>query len=222
MRKRYTKTKFIFESAIPQKNFYIRNIHSNIRKLNGLFSVSPSLITVYVFRDRTTFLRAAHKKKAPDWFVAYVPPKSTSHIYVLDDKERFTSKKVLSQVLLHEMTHLYINALNPSLPDWLKEGISVYVASQIFKPSISITDWKRIAQEDIPFKRVSWKAATEHNGYNIAGLLVMFFVKRYGWKKFITAISCRYSIRPSIKSISLYFGEKFEKFIADFKKQFVK
>ena len=120
------------------------------------------------------------------------------------------------------MTHLYTNALNPNLPDWLKEGISVYIASQIFKPSISTTDWKKITQKDIPFGHVSWKFAAEHNGYNIAGLLVVFSVRRYGWEKFIVAISYRHSTRFSIKSIPLYFDEKFEQFIADFKKQFVK
>lgn len=222
MRRQSTKIKFIFESVIPQKNFYIRNTHSSIRKLTRLFPVFPSFIVVRVFRNKVSFLKAIHKKKAPDWLVAYVPPKSTSRIYVFDNKERITSKKVLSQVLLHEMAHLYTNALNPKLPDWLKEGISVYVASQIFKPSISATDWKKITQEGIPFRRVSWRFATEHDGYNIAGLLVMFFVRRYGWKKFIAAISYRRSMRFSIKSITSHFDEKFEWLIANFKKQFVK
>jgi len=222
MRRRGTKIKFIFESIIPQKNFYIRNTHSNIQKLTRLFSVSPSFVVVHVFRNRTSFLKAIHKKKVPDWFVAYVPPKSTSYIYVLSTNEKLTGRKVMSQILLHEITHLYTNTLNPNLPAWLKEGISVYVAAQIFKPSISTADWEKITQEGVPFKRVSWRVAAEHNGYNIAGLLVMFFVRRYGWEKFIAAISYRHSRRISIKSIPLYFDEKFERFIADFKKQFVK
>ena len=151
-----------------------------------------------------------------------MPPKSTSSIYILNNKEKLTTKKIVSQILLHEMTHLYTNALNPNLPDWLKEGISVYVAEQIFRSSISTTDWKKIAQKDIPFGRISWEFAAEHNGYNIAGLLIMFFVRRYGWAKFITAISYRQSMHFSIKNFSLYFDEKFEWFIADFKKQFIK
>jgi len=221
-RKKRLKVKFVFEQGILQKNFYIKNIHSNIRKLTRLFPVSPSLIMVHVFQYQVSFLRAIHKKRVPDWLVAYVPPNSTSHIYILNNKEKLTTKKVVGQVLLHEITHLYTNTLNPNLPDWLKEGISVYVAAQIFKPSISTADWKKIAQEDVPFKRVSWRVAAEHKGYNIAGLLVMFFVRRYGWKKFIAAISYRHSMRFSIKSIPSYFDEKFEWFIADFKKQFVK
>jgi hypothetical protein len=187
-----------------------------------LFSVSPSFVVVNVFRNRASFLKAIHKKKVPDWLVAYVPSKSTSHIYVLSSNEQLTGRKVMSQILLHEITHLYTNTLNPNLPDWLKEGVSVYVAAQIFKPSISTADWEKITQEGVPFKRVPWRVAAEHNGYNIVGLLVMFFVRRYGWEKFIAAISYRHSMRVSIKSIPLYFDEKFERFIADFKEQFVK
>lgn len=216
------KIKFVFEQAIPQKDFYFRNTHSSIRKLKRLFPVAPPFIVVYIFRNRTSFLKIIHKKKIPDWLVAYVPPKNTSSIYILSNKEKLIAKKVVSGVLLHEITHIYTNTLNPNLPDWLKEGISVYVATQIFRPSISTADWKKIAQEDVPFKRVSWRFAVEHNGYNIAGLLVMFFVRRYGWAKFINAISYRHPMRFSIKSVPLYFDEKLEWLIDDFKKQFVK
>lgn len=223
MKSKKQRIKFVFERGILQKDFYIRNTHSSIRKLNKLFSVSPPFIEVYVFRNRLSFLKAIHKKLAPDWLVAYVPPKNTSSIYVFSNKEKLIAKQAGSyrQILLHEITHLYTNILNPNLPDWLKEGISVYIAAQIFKPSIVIVDWKKIAQKDIPFKRVSWKFAAEHNGYSIAGLLVMFSVRRYGWEKFITAIRSSRSTRFSIKSIPLYFGEKFEPFIAEFKKQFI-
>lgn len=224
IKRKKQKIKFIFERETPQRNFYTKSIYSSKQKLNKLFPVSPLFVTVNVFRNRTSFLRAIHKKLAPDWLVAYVPSKSTSSIYVLSNEEKLTAKQAVNhrQVLLHEMTHLYTNTLRPNLPDWLKEGISVYIAAQIFKPLISSVDWGKIAQEGIPFKRVSWRFAAEHNGYNIAGLIVMFLVRRYGWTRFITAISYHDSKRFSIKNIPLYFGEEFNRLIADFKKQFVK
>lgn len=221
-RKQRTKIKFVFEPAILQKKNYIRNIYSSIRKLTKLFPVAPPLIVVHVFRNRTSFLKAIHKRKTPDWLIAYIPPKSTSSIYVLDNKEKLTAKKRVSQVFLHEIAHIYTNTLNLNLPDWLKEGISVYVAAQVFKLSISTADWKKIAQEDAPFESVSWKFAAEHNGYNIAGLLVMFFVRRYGWAKFIAAVSRRRPRSFSIKNIPLYFGEEPKRLMTDFKKQFIK
>jgi len=224
-KKQNTKVKFIVEQGIQQKNFYIRNTHSIIRKLSKLFPESPPFISIHVFRNRTSFLRAIHKKVAPDWLIAYVLPKNASSIYILSNKEKLTTKQTANhrQILLHEITHIYTNILNPNLPDWLKEGISVYIAAQIFKPLISTADWKKIAREDVPFKHIPWGFATEHNGYNIAGLLVMFFIRRYGWTKFITAIkNCHNSRRFSIKSIPQYFGEELNYLIAEFKRQFVK
>lgn len=220
-KKRKTEIKFVFESLILQK-FYIKNTLSSIRKLDKMFPIAPPFIRVHVFRDKTLFLKAINKKKVPDWLIAYVPAKSNSSIYVLNNKDKLTSKKIIGQVLLHEITHLYTNTLNPNLPDWLKEGISVYVACQIFKLSIPIAYWEKIAPKDVPFKGVSWKFAAENDGYNIAGMLVMFFVKRYGWKKFIAAVSYSRPMCFSIKSIAIYFGEKLEWLVADFKKQFVK
>ncbi|MFH1178221.1 MAG: hypothetical protein V1711_00640 [bacterium] len=222
-KKQKTRVKFVFEQGILQKDFYSRNTYLSTRKLVKLFSVAPPFIVVSVFLNRCSFLKAIHKKLAPDWLVAYIPPKNTSSIYVFNNKDKLTAEQAISyrQILLHEITHLYTNTLNPNLPDWLKEGISVYIAAQIFKPAIATADWRKIAQEDIPFKHVSWSFAAKHNGYTIAGLLVMFSVRRYGWEKFIAAIRSSRSTRFSVKNIPLYFGEKFEWFIADFKKQFV-
>ncbi len=223
MKKQSTKIKFVFESAKSQNNFYIKKTYSDIKKLSNLFHVFPSLVVVHVFQSRSLFLREFHKKKVADWVVAFVPPKNISHIYIVDDKERNISRKILGQVLLHETTHLYTNVLNTNLPDWLSEGIAVYVAAQIFKPSISVADWKNITQKGIPFKGMRWSIATKYNGYTIAGLLVMYFVRRYGWKKFITAISHHPTQkRITMINITSYFDENLDQLMVDFKKQFVK
>ncbi len=222
MKRQGTKIRFVFESARPEKNFFIREFRAGSHELAGLFPASPSIVVIHVFENRASFLKAIKRKNAPDWLVAFVPPKSTSAIYVFDDKEASFSKKKLAQVLRHEMTHLYTNKLNPSLPDWMKEGLSVYVASQIFKLSISDTDWKHVAPKDMPFARASWKYAAEHDGYNIAGLLVMYLVRRYGWKALITALGPTHPPRFYIANISSYFGDDPKELIANFKRQFVK
>jgi hypothetical protein len=86
---------------------------------------------------------------------------------------------------------------------------------------VSTSDWKNVTREDVPFKKISWKVATEHNGYNIAGLLVVFLVRKYGWKSFIAAVSHKNSKRFSIENISLYFKQDPKQLITDFKQQFV-
>lgn len=224
IKRKKRKIKFVFEHGLLQKNFYTKNAYLGRRKLDRLFPVSPPSFTIEVFRSRTSFLKALHRKRVPNWLIAYVPPKNASRIYVLGTKERLAVKQEVSyrQVLLHEMTHLYVNALNPNLPDWLKEGVSVYIAAQIFKPTTTSADWGKIANGDAPFKHVAWGFAAKHDGYNIAGLFVLFLVRRYGWTKFIAAISHSDPGRFSIESISRYFGEELNRLIDDFKKQFVK
>ncbi len=214
--------KFIFERGVLQKKFYIRNAFSSMRKLNELFPFPLAFIVINVFLNRISFLNAIHKKSAPSWLIAYVPKKSNSNIYLLSKGKPLLKQAVsyYRQVLTHEVAHLYTNALNPNLPDWLKEGISIYVAGQIFKTFVSSADWKKISKRGVPFEGVSWKFAAEHNGYIIAGLLVVFSVRRYGWARFIAALKS--NRRFSLKSIISYFDEKPVRFIADFKDQFVK
>lgn len=218
------RIRFVFERGILQQNFYIKNAYANMRKLTKMFPVSPSTITIHIFRNRTSFLRASGVRRAPHWFIAHIPPNDNSHIFILCAEERLSKEQITKyrQVLLHEMTHLYVNALNPYLPDWLKEGISVYIAAQIFKPSTTSADWKKITNEDVPFKHVPWKSAIKHDGYNVAGLFVMFLVRRNGWRKFIAAIRHSHPGRFSIESISRYFGEEPNRLLDDFKKKFVK
>ena len=221
--KKGQEIEFVFEQGISQKDFYIENAKLNIQELNGLFPSPPNSIVVNVFQKKKSFLRAVHKRKIPDWFIACVLKNNTSHIYVFNDKEKLTEKQeaIYRQVLLHEITHLYTNKLNPRLPDWLKEGISVYIAAQIFRPSVSSADWKKIAPKDAPFARMSWGRAVEHNGYSIAGLLVMFFVRKYGWKKFIATVR-DFNPETNTNENVLALFEESAQLIDAFKKQFVK
>lgn len=223
-KKEQPSVKFVFEQGILQKDFYIRNTRLNIRKLVGLFPISPNFIVINVFQKQESFLRAIHKKKIPDWLVAYVPKNSTSYIYILNREKKPSEKQIRNdhQVLLHEITHLYTNTLNPKLPDWLREGISVYIAAQIFKQKISVADWKKVALKDVPFKGMPWKIAVEHDGYTIAGLLVMFFVRKNGWKKFVTVLGNYDSGNHPVKSIFSLLDKRHVQFISDFKTQFVK
>jgi hypothetical protein len=213
---RHTRVKFDFEQGNVQENIYRRDAQSIIRKLDKLFPTSPSLIHVHVFYQRRSFLGAIHKKKAPDWLVAYIFSNDTSHIHLFGEV-------IQHRIFLHEVTHLYTNTLNSNLPDWLKERVSVYIAEQIYQSHISRINWKKVAPRGIPFQGVSWGVAAEHDGYPIAGLLVLFFVRRYGWKKFIAAIRLYHDQKCFfLKWIADYFDEESEQILADFRREFVK
>lgn len=222
MKEKQTKLESILEPNAHSKDFdfYILEAESNIRKLDKLFPRSLSFVEIHFFKSRSFFLKAIDKKSAPSWLVAYVPPNTTSKIFLFCKYDK--KKDVMKQVLLHEITHLYTNNLNPHLADWLKEGISVYIAQQIFKTTISTSDWTIVAPNDIPFENVSWEFATEHNGYTIAGLIVMFLVRRYGWNGFIETIDHYQTELSSSAKIFSIFNNSNNLLINDFKHQFVK
>ncbi len=219
----YPEIEFKFEIKTNQLDKpYIKMARSIIRKLFKLFPVSPSLIIIHIFQNRPEFLKEIGKPKAPDWLVAYVPEKSTSHIFILKTKKLSKAKK-LSQIFTHEIAHLYTNKLNPNLPDWLKEGLSVYVAEQIFSPVVSKKDWRKITSLTIPFKQLPWEIAAKYNGYNIAGLLVLFFVKRYGWRPLLSALRLYKQRASAFKTLADYFSEQsISSIVKDFQNSFVK
>ena len=222
MRNKPAKIRFVFEHGTQKKDFnsYIKEAELNIKKLDKLFPASPSNIEIQLFKNRVAFLNALDKKEAPSWLTAYVPSNSTSQIFLFCEQGKRDGK--INQVLLHEMAHLYTNTLNPGLADWLKEGVSVYIAQQIFNPIVLVSDWTIIAPNDNPFQRIPWESAAEHNGYSIAGLLVMFIVRQYGWDKFIETIGhCQIKL-ATVKEIFSIFNNQSDFLMVNFKSQFVK
>lgn len=221
----YPKINLKLETEINQRDYfhYIKIVRSNTRKLSKLFSNSPKTINIYVFQNRVNFLKKIKKTKAPDWLTAYVPSRNTSRIYIFNNNEKPAKTKKNLQIVIHEITHLYTNTHNPNLPDWVKEGLSIYIAKQIFYPTVSKNDWKKITPSIIPFQRISWHTAAKYNGYNTAGLLTLFFIRRYGLKRFLVALRSYKHKESVFKTISNYFGEKNETFLINtFKHSFVK
>jgi len=192
--------------------FYIENINSSLKRLAKLFPQNPDFITVHVFQNRERLLKAIGKKDAPKWLIGHIPNRSTSSIYFFYDKSR---KKDLPKTITHELAHLFINLYNPDLPVWVKEGLCFYLAKQFFSKSVSIQNWKEIAPKELPFQRVKWQTAVKNNGYNTAGLLILFLVKRYGWKNLLKALKSK---NFTLENLATFFDEKTEDIIRDFKK----
>ncbi|KKT26208.1 MAG: hypothetical protein UW11_C0019G0019 [Parcubacteria group bacterium GW2011_GWA2_43_9b] len=163
---------------------YLKRAELIYRNLRKKFNGEPE-ITISLFDDREEFCRAIGngKNKAPDWLVAFIPSRSRSYIYIFDPAKKMSKKMV--QILTHEICHIYLNILNSSLPDWVKEGVAVYIAKQVYFTTISVKDWHAIAPKKIPFQNTPWHKTIDYNGFNIAGLIISFFVERFGWNDFL-------------------------------------
>jgi len=193
-------------------DFYIKNINSSIIKLAKLFPKHPNSLNIYIFQNRNKFLKAIDKKEAPKWLIGYIPNRSTTSIYFFYNKSR---KKDLPKTITHELAHLFINLYNSDLPVWAKEGLCFYLAKQFFSKKVSIQNWKKIAPKNIPFQGVNWHQAVKNNGYNTAGLLILFFIKRFGWKNLLKALKSK---NFSLENLADFFNKKTEDIINDFKK----
>src|SRR3989338_7959350 len=224
MPKKNLKIKFNFDNDVGQREiFFIANkTRANIQKLSTLFPYTPVSITIHSFSKRTAFLKAVGINSAPRWLVASVPPRSTSDIFLHRNQKKLGEANKIDRVILHELTHLYTNSLNPNLPDWVKEDISVYIAQQINKLTISTENWKKIIPGNIPFEKVRWQTATKYDGYNIAGLLVRFLVKKYGLKRFLNALDRHRLQHFSWNKLTTNFNEDGKILLTIFKNNFVK
>jgi len=203
-----------------------KNLHNKAvlitKRLSKLFPYSPKYIKICIFQNRRLFLQKINKPKAANWLKAYIPSNSTANIYLFLNKNKLLKQKEFSRLLTHEIAHLYINILNPKLPDWIKEGIAVYVGRQISNFSISEANWNIITQAGIPFRHLKWNTAVKYNGYQIAGLLVLFFVHNIKWSNFIISI-VSYKPRTSLfKILASHSSQKNEKILLkNFKNFFV-
>jgi len=167
---------------------YEQLAENSINILGEAYREAPGLIRIQILGSRQDFLDVIGKESAPDWLVAYVPQNSASTIVLLDNEQNPLSSLMLSKILTHEIAHLYTNILNRELPDWVKEGISMQLAQQVKIRTVTASNWDRISPQGEPFSGITWQAAAEVNGYEIAGLILCFLFERYGMKNIFDSL----------------------------------
>lgn len=186
------------------KFFYLIKALKNKRELDRLFfGVEIKNIEINVYGEKKDFSKAIGEKQAPNWLIAFVKKDSCNKIYIFDNNKKPTKSIIIEQILMHELTHLYVNSLNKRIPEWLKEGVAVHVARQIFRQNIKEISWDIITKNKIPFKKIHWNIAVKHNGYEIAGLIVWFFIHKIGWREFVNTIK---KIKKNTDIFNLFAG----------------
>jgi hypothetical protein len=198
-----------------RESFYNTKMQSINKKIAKLFLKTPVIINLYLYKNQKSFFQAIKKPQGPNWLIGYV---SKNNIFLVDTKD----EKKFSELLIHEVTHIYINLINKDLPQWAKEGLAVYIAKQISHKKISETNWKNIIKNGSPFEQTDWRKAAKYDGYNIAGLLIMFFLKQYGWNnmnKFLTSYKRKTEFSRSAVD---YFGDDYDNLMRKFRRYYVK
>ncbi len=96
---------------------------SHKRIYSELGSEAKEKIQIYLLRDSTQMRAEAarrHGGEPPEWAGGLAYP-SAHHIYLSPDG----GPAQLQQTLQHEISHVALGALNPSVPRWFHEGIAI-------------------------------------------------------------------------------------------------
>lgn len=189
---------------------YEKGIRLGIKKLNSFFPIAPKSISFFLLSNRKKFLKLLGEKNAPNWLVAFAQKGDTQKIFIDVSDEKLSSIKTATKILRHEIAHIYTNLLNPLLPDWVKEGVSVYLAHQIHSTHITTEDWRTIKpNKHHAFFMKKWKTlANKHHAYNNSGLCMLFLLKYFGQKKILRKISTYEPPQDFIQFLSKSFGIK--------------
>lgn len=121
----------------------------------------------------------------PDWMIGFatknyeifsLSPEIMPAGNELDGKTRSIKN------LMHEITHVYVDSINDELPQWLKEGLSLYVAGQDY--------WTRKSLEGISIELL--KSLDESNNdvrlYKTGRIMVDQIVESFGKEKLFELI----------------------------------
>ena len=177
-------------------------------------SLNKEYFTHVSISEITIFLLSNNKR-----LIAYIPPHSTNTICISINFPLKTFKSVLT----HEISHLYINLINPNLPEWIKEGLATFVSKQIFTNKINKNDFNFLINNGVPFKKIRWGIAAKHNGYIVAGLFIAYMEKRFGWQKLLKSFSKYHGNKNIIEHLVKCFAESSAvSLVNKFKKEYVK
>ncbi len=189
------------------KGKYFKEFSKAADKLIKFFPTSPSLVEIHLFSKRGAFAKKIKKKKIPNWLMGYTPISNPNKIFIYTKDSRLLSSIRLKKLVRHELAHVFTNQLNPTLPTWIKEGLAVYLAKQIIKPSITKRDWKFIKpNKNYNFFGRNWNSlVNNHRAYNNSGLVVQQFIKSYGQKNFLNVLTKHQTNQDIILSLALSF-----------------
>jgi hypothetical protein len=209
---------FSIEPSIKDK--YYREFSEAFKRLAKFFPTSPSLVEIYLFSNRSDFIKKIGKKRVPDWLMGYIPTNSINKIFIYTKDPRLSSKAKLKKLVHHELAHVFTNYFNPALPTWLKEGLSVYLGKQIIKPFISGLDWQVIKpNKNYRFFGRNWNSlVNNHHAYNNAGLIVQQFIKNYGKENLFKLLAKYQSNQDIILLLARYFKKSSQSIILDLEK----
>ena len=193
----------IFSIKTKNDNIIERDYNQSMKELNEFFEIKweRNKPNIFLMKDRKT-INEIRGKETENWIVGWVNNKD---VYILD-KENYEkeschkySDEEYSRLVKHELAHAFFQILsnNKSQPDWLWEGIAMFVSKQ---------NDSRMKNKPLKFKEFLNYYNKKGNGvYKEAGFAVQFLFDKYGKEKLLKLIKSLKDIDSELK-----FKDKFE------------
>ncbi len=199
----------------------IASAHNSVGNYFG-FKNNPN-ITVNIHKSRGNFNKRLGRKTRR-WEVANAS--NNGEINILNpnifSKESDHSKDEFSQILKHEIAHIFINKLskNNTVPKWLNEGLASYIAGQHKTIKLTSDNIEKDLCRKLGTPR-EWNKYEDHFAYPTASLFVGFLFEKYSLariKKLISSLNKDYDYQGFKKT----FKKIFKKDLEGVEKEFIK
>ena len=126
-----------------------------------------------------------NKEEYQDWMVGHSNA-DTHTIWLLSpNASEEAANQDMEKVAVHELVHMMFDDATGVAEDdaevWLAEGIAVLYAEQTDLRYVSETEYPKLAE------LIGFDNFVDNGGYDYAGIYVWYFIKRFGFEKFLEA-----------------------------------
>jgi len=188
VRRDYGNYEFVFEKddSLLTERLY-KKIQRPLQNIERFFGGAPgSRITIFITKSRYEYDKYT-RRAVPEWSQAVAFTGQGLIVLRLSTAEDIKSSP---QVLLHELTHMFIAARYPQrrIPRWLNEGLAQYLSGQRLSVQQKVALANAIAAKKIIALSaidsvLGYSAPRANLAYAQSLAAVDFIVRSYGWEK---------------------------------------
>ena len=124
-----------------------------------------------------------NKEEYQDWMVGHSNGRTHTICLLSPNASAEAANQDMEKVAVHELVHmLFDDATSVAEEDaevWIAEGIAVFYAEQTELRYVSKTEYPKLIE------LIGFDNFADNGGYDYAGIYVWYFIKRFGFEKFL-------------------------------------
>ena len=123
------------------------------------------------------------KEEYQDWMVGHSNVDTHTICLLSPNASAEAVNQDMEKVAAHELVHMMFDDATGVAEDdaevWIAEGIAILYAEQTALQYVSKTEYPKLAE------LVGFDSFVDNGGYDYAGIYVWYFIKRFGFEKFL-------------------------------------